>query len=753
MNEIQWFDNARIYHIMVDRFNGGWQTPPPSVNDFCGGTLQGVIDKLDYIKYLGFNTIMLTPFLKTAGYHGYHTLSYDEVEPHFGTWEIFQNLLNVAHEKGLRVICDFVPNHCFYWSDIFQEALLNKGGKHRDWFFFKKADSDDYVSFLNLPDLPKFNLENPGAAKYMASKAERLAQMGVDGFRIDHAIGQPFSFLKHLRQTLKNVRNDIVVFGEVWAEGVSEELYSQFYFKTKDRQDEFFSALKRFSKKLIPFLGDSDEDERDAKEKKILSQEHIQADYSDVLDGVLDFTYRGILLDEVKAGNRIRGNQRLRRKLAEHFGKYPFDFKLVLFLDNHDTDRFLFECKNDETLLEEAIEFTNELPRPFSILYGTEQLMTTETSIFGTEDYADLRVRQCMDWTQTPANILNVKNINLPSIPEKKMPIVNGSTWSLDEKDKSPRETKKENTQSRKLIGNDKVVWLCVDPKWDLSSLILHEHTCEQLNEVAAYINKKDLFLEKWGVKRFMRNEACIGINFYGGSGAGKSIAAEAVAYACGRKIIKASYSQIQSSLWGGTESNLTSLFEEAKKKNAVIVLNEADGLFSKRRSDGANSDTNNQIKCHLLNLMDTYEVILVLTTNRFEDYDEAFYRRTMFQVEFPLPGHDELVLLWQMHLGCSDGKYSEGGEIPKSSDFSYDDIANCSEGLTGGDIRRITLGAIGKILAVSENPLLTEEVLKSVIEDYKSTKKRMNQYAPREVVGKEKEEVLNVINQSETIK
>ena len=58
MNEIQWFDKARIYHIMVDRFNGGWQTPPPSVNDFCGGTLQGVIDKLDYIKCLGFNTMI-----------------------------------------------------------------------------------------------------------------------------------------------------------------------------------------------------------------------------------------------------------------------------------------------------------------------------------------------------------------------------------------------------------------------------------------------------------------------------------------------------------------------------------------------------------------------------------------------------------------------------------------------------------------------------------------------------------------------
>lgn len=747
MNEIQWFDNARIYHIMVDRFNGGWQTPPPSVNDFCGGTLQGVIDKLDYIKYLGFNTIMLTPFLKTAGYHGYHTLSYDEVEPHFGTWEIFQNLLNFAHEKGLRVICDFVPNHCFYWSDVFQEALLSKGGKHRDWFFFQKADSDDYVSFLNLPDLPKFNLENPGAAKYMVSKAERLAQMGVDGFRIDHAIGQPFSFLKYLRQTLKNIRNDIVVFGEVWAEGISEELYNQFYFKTKDRQDEFFSALKRLSRKLIPFLGDSDEDEQEAKEKKILSQEHIQADYSDVLDGVLDFTYRGILLDEVRAGNRIRGNQRLRRKLAEHFGKYPFDFKLVLFLDNHDTDRFLFECKNDESLLEEAIEITNELPRPFSILYGTEQLMTTETSIFGAEDYADLRVRQCMDWTQTPANILNVKDINLPSIPEKKMPIVNGTTWSMDD---SPSIDKaKDKIQHRKVNDNEKVVWLSVKPKWDISSLVLQDHVKFKLNEIAAYITMKDKYTKDWGINRFLRNESCICVNFFGPSGTGKSIGAEAVANACGLKVIKASYSQIQSDRWGGTENNLTSLFEEAKKSQSIIILNEADGLFSKRRSDGANSDTNNQIKCHLLNLMDTYEIILVLTTNRFEDYDEAFYRRTIFQVEFPLPGHDELLQLWKMHLGCSSEKrFSEGGEIPKSLDFSFENIVDVSDNLSGGDIKRITMAVIGKLLAANVQQL-TENMLVPVINEYKQTKLKMTSSSGfKTVTGKLKDDIENVIKQ-----
>ena len=50
MNNASWFDSIRIYHLLIDRFNGGWQTPPKSENVFCGGNLQGVINKLDYIK-------------------------------------------------------------------------------------------------------------------------------------------------------------------------------------------------------------------------------------------------------------------------------------------------------------------------------------------------------------------------------------------------------------------------------------------------------------------------------------------------------------------------------------------------------------------------------------------------------------------------------------------------------------------------------------------------------------------------------
>ncbi len=374
-----WFDHIRIYHLLIDRFNGGWQTPPASKNVFCGGHLQGVIEKLDYIKDLGFTAIMLSPIFKTANYHGYHTLNFEEVDPHYGTWEDYQRLLDLAHQKGLRIICDFVPNHCWYQAPIFEQSLLKNGGKHRDWFFYTKEGSDEFVSFLGFGDLPKFNLTNPEVVSFMVDKAEKLARMGVDAFRIDHALGQPHAFLKTLRDSLQAIRSEIVVFGEVWPFGICPQLAGQLYFKNEERLSEFLAQATK------PF-----------------SQEQVQADYVGTLDGVLDFAYRDILLEEVHAGRRIKGNATLRSKVEEHFAKYPADFKLILFLDNHDTDRFLFDCHDDSTLLQEALDFTRELQRPFSYLYGTEQHMTNNPSIFNAEPYADLRVRNCMDWSVEP---------------------------------------------------------------------------------------------------------------------------------------------------------------------------------------------------------------------------------------------------------------------------------------------------------------------------------------------------------------
>ena len=368
------YNDWSIYHIMIDRFNGGWTTPPTEPHDggFYGGTLNGIKDKLkDYIKPQGYNAIMLTPIYKTVEYHGYHTIDYDEIDSRFGDWADFDELVKEAHILGIKVICDFVPNHCHYKNKYFQDAYNNKNSIYRDWFFFDEGKKGEYVSYQNYPDVPKFNLYNRMAAEYLIGVAEKLVKDHyIDGLRIDHAIGTPFNFLKQLRKRLKTINPNILIFGEVWAATLRD--ISQIEFKNEERRYE-----------LVNHCTDI--------------QEHLQMDYISVLDGVLDFKFRDIMVEAVNQRQSFAGNRNLDTKLKRHFSNYPSNFVLLLFLDNHDTDRFLFTCKGDVNYKSEAFKTMEHLPYPHITYYGTELNMMNETSICG-RDNADGEVRECMNW-------------------------------------------------------------------------------------------------------------------------------------------------------------------------------------------------------------------------------------------------------------------------------------------------------------------------------------------------------------------
>lgn len=372
------YNNWSIYHIMIDRFNGGWVTPPaePKNEGFYGGTLNGIKDKLkDYLKPEGYNAIMLTPIYKTAEYHGYHTVDFDEIEPQFGEWSDFDELIKESHRLGIKVICDFVPNHCHRSNKFFQDALNNKNSIYRDWFFFDEGKKGEYISYQNYPDLPKFNLYNKMAAEYLIGVAEKLVKdYHIDGLRIDHAIGTPFNFLKQLRKRLKRINPDILVFGEVWASSLRD--ISQIEFKNEERRYELVNH-------------DAD------------IQEHLQMDYIGVLDGVLDFKFQEIMVETAKQGQGFIGNRDLEMKLKRHFHNYPSNYVLLLFLDNHDTDRFLFTCNDDVNQKNEALAFIKRLPYPFITYYGTEIDMKNEMSIYN-RDNADGDVRKPMDWSIAP---------------------------------------------------------------------------------------------------------------------------------------------------------------------------------------------------------------------------------------------------------------------------------------------------------------------------------------------------------------
>ena len=206
-----WKD-LRIYHIVIDRFNGVFSYEKDR-KDFLGGTIGGIIDKIHYISSMRYNAIMLTPIFKSEAYHGYHTTNYEEIDEHFGTWADFKELINVVHKNNMMLICDYVPNHCHINHPFFQAALKDINSPYRPWFCFNNAHKDIYTSFQDITELPKFNLYNEATSDYLISIAVMLSKMGVDGLRIDHVIGVPFSFLDKLRIKVKEINPNLFIFG------------------------------------------------------------------------------------------------------------------------------------------------------------------------------------------------------------------------------------------------------------------------------------------------------------------------------------------------------------------------------------------------------------------------------------------------------------------------------------------------------------------------------------------------------------
>jgi glycosidase len=365
----------RIYHILVDKFRRWKSIHVKQKDDFHGGSLRGIIEKLGFIQSLGYNAIMLSPIFETKAYHGYHIVSYENIEPRFGTWQDFKNLNDAVHTRGMKLICDFVPNNCSYYNNLFQQALSDSNSPYRAWFYFNEGRKGGYVSYQNYEDLPKFNLYNADAANYMFGVAAKLVKEGVDGLRIDHAIGVPFEFLCSLKRKLKALNPGVIIIGEAWA--INPRDVSQIEFISHCRKEELMKGCA----------------------SDLQLQDDIQCDYIDYLDGVFDFTYMNIIIDEVKHGRRInKDNCKLMCRLREHFSRYPSNFRLILFLDNHDTNRFMFYCHNDKSIFDEAINFTKNLPYDSSYYYATELYAVNEDDVFSGKPNADMQVRKAYPW-------------------------------------------------------------------------------------------------------------------------------------------------------------------------------------------------------------------------------------------------------------------------------------------------------------------------------------------------------------------
>lgn len=314
-----WLREAIIYQIFVDRFapspGAAFATPADPLGGFYGGTLRGITSRLDYLAGLGVTCLWLTPIFPSPTHHGYDATDYTRIEPRLGTEADFQELLEGAHQRGMRVILDYVANHCSRQHPAFLNALADRACETAHWFTFE-AWPEHYRTFFGVAEMPQINTDHPAARAYLIDSARRWLERGVDGFRLDYANGPTHAFWSAFRAATRSVNAASVTIGEV----VETPL--------------------------------------------------LQRSYAGRMDGCLDF----ILLQMIRNFFAFRTvpPSAFDAFLRRHFAYFPTDFVLPSFLDNHDMNRFLWAVGGDRRRLRLAALCQFTLPGPPIIYYGTE---------------------------------------------------------------------------------------------------------------------------------------------------------------------------------------------------------------------------------------------------------------------------------------------------------------------------------------------------------------------------------------------
>ncbi|MCG8494415.1 MAG: ATP-binding protein [Sneathiellales bacterium] len=186
----------------------------------------------------------------------------------------------------------------------------------------------------------------------------------------------------------------------------------------------------------------------------------------------------------------------------------------------------------------------------------------------------------------------------------------------------------------------------------DFSTLVTDSHTENILQQIIAQFKARAVVREKWGLEPAFQRGNGITVLLAGESGTGKSLTAEVIANALFLDLYQIDLSQLVSKYIGETQKNLSRIFEAAEKGGAVLLFDEADALFSKRTDvkDARDRHANMEVG-FLLQRMEEYSGIAILTTNLKENLDDAFLRRLQFVVDYAFPNTTLRARLWQTLL------------------------------------------------------------------------------------------------------
>jgi alpha-amylase len=353
-----------IYFIMTDRFYdadvSNDKFSDVNKNDpksYHGGDLQGIIDKLDYIKSLGTTAIWITPVVKNeyGGYHGYWTNDFYSVDPHLGEMAILKKLVSEAHKRNMKVLLDHVVNHTGYKSPWLADE------SKKEWFHPKLNISNwsDQKQIENgwLAGLPDLNQENPEVKKYLLDNTLWwIEETGVDGMRLDTVRHVSKDFWQEFTGTVKAKYPNFYFLGEVWNENTR---YLEEYHK----------------------LG---------------------------LDGLTNYSmFKGIRESFKGFGKTTSLISAINRESS--FSSPELN---GIFIDNHDNTRLITQGgEHGKEYLKQALTFTMTYPSIPIIYYGTE---------IGMEGGNDPDNRRDMEWNKVENNdmlsyykiLSNLRNTN-----------------------------------------------------------------------------------------------------------------------------------------------------------------------------------------------------------------------------------------------------------------------------------------------------------------------------------------------------
>ena len=244
------------------------------------------------------------------------------------------------------------------------------------------------------------------------------------------------------------------------------------------------------------------------------------------------------------------------------------------------------------------------------------------------------------------------------------------------------------------LTGSRRTVETIV-PRRTFDEVILPPATRRALDQALAHVTSHELIFKRWGLGERHPTGLALAFNFAGPPGTGKTICAEAIAHALGRRLLVVRYSELESLWMGQTPKNVASVFRMAREEGAVLLFDEADAIAARRSTSlehGFLREANTVVNV-LLRELEVFSGVVIFATNLAANFDPAFERRIRTHVLFEMPGVHEREQIWRVQVHPT--------LTPLGEDVDFRALAARYE-VSGGDIRNAVLKAA---LAAASEP------------------------------------------------